>query len=73
MSIQNEGDYRTIECDCGCGEHFEARHRDDFHAMIDDAKMAGWKINLSNGEWEHYAPACAGGSRLERARRMFGL
>ena len=72
MSVVNESDRVWLECD-GCGETTPVAMRDEFQEMVDEAKRAGWSIARPDGEWEHHCSSCKKESRLEAARRKFGL
>lgn len=58
MSIIRHGNQMQLECDdCGTTQR-KSYHRDDFDAMIEDAKDDDWKIHKNGNEWEHFCPDC---------------
>ena len=62
-----------LECE-DCPETTSVfRAEEQFDEMIYEAKGAGWLIERISGEYEHRCPGCRNASRLEAARRKFGI
>ena len=73
MTIQRDGREMEIECD-SCPNTTESYDKNDFSTMVAVAKEDGWEIRPdpgAQGGYSHKCPACIGGSRVERATRMF--
>jgi hypothetical protein len=70
--IQRYGTERALACD-QCGDETDRYDEADFLTMVNASKDAGWTIEQDGrGEYAHSCPSCGPGSRLERAKRMFG-
>lgn len=74
MTIETRFRYQHIECN-ECSEERPEFHKDEFFAMLEDCKAAGWTIEQDdNGTWQHICGTCKPyESPSQRARRMLGL
>lgn len=71
--IERDEDQRQITCD-GCGAESHVVDQEDFQSLIDDLKSDKWKIRNLDGRWTHHCANCdPDESRVEKARRKFGL
>lgn len=74
MTINRDGREMEIECD-SCPNTTDLFDRTEFSAMVATAKSDGWEIAPDpqrEGGYSHACPSCRGGSRLQRAKDLFG-
>ena len=75
MTINRDGRDIELECD-SCPTTTEVFDTNDFEIMIAAAKSDGWEIAPSpeaRGGYSHLCPSCQGGSRVQRAKDLFGF
>lgn len=75
MTIQRDGREMEIECD-SCPNTTDTYDKNDFNTMVAVAKDDGWEIKpdpSAQGGYSHTCPSCREGSRLQRARDLFGV
>lgn len=58
MTIEKDRDTGNLVAHCeNCSEIYES-DGNDFHAIVEEIKQAGWKIEKVGSDWQHFCPSC---------------
>ena len=69
MTIERHAGRQQLVCDCGFAQP-KTYERDEFDAMLLDAREAGWTVGKIAGAWTHACPACVETARPKRQGRL---